>query len=93
MRYGSPPLVRATGGLATSVVDELGDPELANGFGFTEYSPEALAEAVERAMVVFESNPSRWAQLQRNGMERDSSWDPSAARYLDLYLEVLGRQG
>ena len=93
MRYGSPPLVRATGGLAASVIDDLADPESANGFVFVDYTPAALAEAVARAMAVFESNPSRWGELQRTGMEQDWGWDPSAGRYLDLYREVLRRQG
>ena len=93
MRYGSPPVVRATGGLAASVVDADADPAKANGFSFKDYSPASLTATVGRAMTMFQSDPSSWADLQRNGMERDSSWDPSAARYIDLYKEVLSRQG
>ena len=93
MRYGSPPVVRATGGLAGTVVDPMKDPDLANGFSFLDYHPDALAEALGRAMTMFRSDSPSWTALQRNGMKRDWGWDPSAGRYLDLYKEVLARRG
>jgi starch synthase len=91
MRYGAPPVVRLTGGLATTVIDADADPEEANGFGFEEYDPEALASTVERAMSVFRHQPGRWSELQQAGMTTDWGWDPSARRYLDVYQRVLGR--
>ena len=91
MRYGAPPVVRLTGGLASTVVDAAADPSSANGFGFEEYSSEALLDAVERAMAVFRDQPEVWADLQQVGMTTDWSWDPAARRYLDLYHDVLAR--
>ena len=91
MRYGAPPVVRFTGGLATTVIDADANPVLANGFGFEEYTPEALADTVERAMGTFRNDPARWAELQHVGMTTDWGWDPSARRYLDVYESVLGR--
>ncbi len=91
MRYGAPPVVRFTGGLAATVVDADADPATANGFGFYDYTSEALAAAVERAMHTYRHEPVRWAQLQQEGMRADWGWDPSARRYLDVYQSVLGR--
>ncbi|MDH3540241.1 MAG: glycogen synthase [Acidimicrobiia bacterium] len=91
MRYGAPPVVRFTGGLATTVIDADANPPLANGFGFEDYSPEALADTVERAMDTFRHDPARWAELQHVGMTTDWGWDPSARGYLDVYEQVIGR--
>ena len=91
MRYGAPPVVRFTGGLANTVVDAVSGPGSANGFGFDDYTPGALAEAVTRAMTVFRTQPQLWAALQRVGMTTDWGWDPAARRYLELYESVLGR--
>jgi starch synthase len=93
MRYGAPPVVRATGGLTTSVVDPKDDPAGANGFSFRDYDSDELARTVRNAMAVFRSEPVSWAELQRHGMERDWGWDPSAGQYLALYNEVLQRRG
>jgi len=91
MRYGAPPVVRFTGGLADTVIDAESSAESANGFGFDEYTSEALAAAVKRAMAVYRDNPERWAELQRVGMTTDWGWDPAAARYQWVYNRVLER--
>ena len=91
MRYGAPPVVRFTGGLANTVVDTISGPGSANGFGFDEYTPEALAATVRRAMEVFRTQPELWAALQRVGMTTDWGWDPAAHRYLEVYQSVLDR--
>ncbi|MFT3801100.1 MAG: glycogen synthase [Burkholderiaceae bacterium] len=87
LRYGSVPIVRKVGGLADTVSDErdaatTGRP--ANGFTFDDASPEALAEAVHRAIDAFAS-PARWAALQQAGMRADVSWEAPARAYLSLY--------
>lgn len=91
MRYGAPPVVRFTGGLATTVIDADANPVLGNGFGFDDYTPQALAETVERAMTTFRDDAARWTELQGVGMTTDWGWDPAARRYLDLYHDVLAR--
>jgi starch synthase len=92
MRYGTVPLVRATGGLADTVVDAT--PEAlaegrATGFRFLAYTPEALAEAVRRALDLYRDHPDQWLQLQRAGMRQDWSWNRSAAEYERLYLSLV----
>jgi starch synthase len=84
-RYGTLPIVRATGGLQDTVVDAdeaEGEPD---GFKFLHYTGEALLRAVERALAVFRNEPSRWRTMQQNGMRRDFSWDVSAREYVKVY--------
>jgi starch synthase len=94
LRYGTPPIVRATGGLADTVVDctaaNLADGS-ANGFVFAESTPEALWEAMLRAVIAWHQ-PRIWRQLQGNGMARDSGWAAPAQQYAELYrsLDALG---
>ena len=82
LRYGTVPIVRATGGLKDTVRDA-GEP---NGTGvvFTEYTSAALVGAVRRALELFK-NPTRWQGLQRAGMALDPSWDASAREYVKVY--------
>jgi starch synthase len=78
-RYGTPPIVRATGGLADTVDDGI------TGFAFEDASSAALAAATRRALAAYRE-PGRWRALQRAGMARDFSWSAAARRYADLYL-------
>jgi starch synthase len=86
-RYGTPPVVRRTGGLADSVVDcsaqTLRDGS-ATGFVFQEPSAESLMDAVHRAHAAWR-DPRTWRALQRNGMARDFGWREAALGYCDLY--------
>jgi starch synthase len=83
-RYGTVPIVRATGGLNDTVVDVDERPEAATGLKFHDYSPGALVWAVERALALFPNSP-RWKGIQRNGMKQDFSWDVSAREYVKVY--------
>jgi starch synthase len=91
MRYGTIPLVRATGGLADTVHDVSQNPEAGNGFVFTEYSAGALLDAVRRALALYRQQPIAWAQLVRRVMEADYSWSKSAASYVELYQRALAK--
>jgi starch synthase len=82
MRYGAVPVARRTGGLADTVIDA-GDPG-GTGLMFDELKPEALADALERALAVY-SDPPRWRDLQLRGMQTDFSWGRSARSYSELY--------
>src|SRR5262245_32478524 len=84
LRYGTVPVVRATGGLNDTVADV--DPETCrgNGFRFVEYTREALLAAIRRALAAFGNRPL-WRRVQKNGMRQDFSWDASAEQYVDVY--------
>lgn len=87
LRYGTPPVVRSTGGLADTVVDATPDniaAGTANGFAFCAADPPALYEALRRAIRAWHDQ-ALWQALQRAGMSQDFSWDRSAASYLSLF--------
>ncbi len=91
MLYGTPPVVRHTGGLADSVVDAtpstLADGT-ATGFVFTGANEAELLACVLRALILFQDRKT-WRKLQTTGMQRDFSWAQSAAQYLALYQSLL----
>ncbi|OGA64864.1 MAG: starch synthase [Betaproteobacteria bacterium RIFCSPLOWO2_12_FULL_67_28] len=89
-RYGTIPVVRATGGLADSVID-CTPTTLANGsasgFLFETASAPALLAAIERALAAYRE-PALWQRLQRQAMARDFGWDASARAYAALYARI-----
>jgi starch synthase len=89
LRYGTPPIVRATGGLADTVADA-GEPGQGTGFSFSQYTPGALVAAVRRALTAFRS-ADFWQQLQRRGMKQDHSWDASAREYVKVYRALTAQ--
>ena len=90
MRYGTVPVVRATGGLADTVTDYNDAAGTGTGFRFRPYTTASLLEVMERAKMVF-AKPSRWKALQVAGMQQDFSWDRSAREYVKLYESARGR--
>ena len=89
-RYGTPPVVRATGGLADTVVDcnpkSLADGS-ASGFVFQEASAQALLGALRRTAAAWHDK-AVWLSLQRNAMSRDFGWEASARRYAAIYAQL-----
>ncbi|MFH1605359.1 MAG: glycogen/starch synthase, partial [Pseudomonadota bacterium] len=85
-RYGTPPIVRATGGLADTVVD-CSAATFASGFVFHEASAAALLAAARRAERTWRDRVS-WHTLQRNGMAKDFGWDASARHYAAIYAQL-----
>jgi len=87
LRYGTVPIVRATGGLDDTVEDF--DPALMSGTGFKfgPYEPAALLAAIDRARGWY-GRPQQWRQLMANGMKADFSWRRSALEYADLYRSL-----
>ncbi len=83
LRYGTVPVVRATGGLNDTIDEEV-------GFKFAEYSGRALLDAVRDAGAAF-ADPVRWSGMIRAGMSRDYSWRTSAGAYSGLYRRLLAR--
>jgi starch synthase len=93
LRYGTPPVVRATGGLADTVVnatvENLADKR-ATGFSFNDYTPSALYETVKWALTLYRDRPADFQQIVQTGMAQDWSWNRSAAAYESLYRKLAG---
>ena len=83
LRYGTVPVVRATGGL-DDTIDE------GTGFKFREYAGQAMVGAVRSAVEAFATRQT-WEDMMRRGMKKDFSWMASAAEYSALYGKLLGR--
>lgn len=92
LKYGTIPVVRATGGLADTVVDatqvNLGKNR-ATGFAFGPATSASFADALQRAVHTFRQRPAVWRQLQQTGMNQDWSWHRSAIEYEQLYRQVV----
>jgi starch synthase len=86
LRYGTVPIVRGTGGLEDTVVDAQ-RPD-GTGIKFQHYTRDGLVWAVRRALDLYK-DPARWAELQRNGMRVDASWDVSAREYVKVYEALV----
>lgn len=82
LRYGTVPVVRATGGL-DDTIDE------STGFKFHDYHPGALLWALRQALDAYYDAP-RWDALRKAGMRKDYSWEASAAEYASLYRQLRG---
>jgi len=89
MRYGTPPVVRRSGGLADTVIDADEDPAEGTGFVFGPADPEALVEAVGRAFRAL-SDPDRFRHIQAQGMATDHSWKLPARQYERAYRRAMG---
>jgi starch synthase len=81
LRYGTVPVVRATGGLNDTIDED-------TGFKFTDYSGPALLEAVQAAVRAFR-DPEPWRERMRRGMRQDFSWKASATAYAALYRRLM----
>ena len=86
LRYGTIPIVRATGGLADTIVD-YGEPT-SNGFVFTEYTHKALSDAVKRAVETY-GKKSEWKKLVQTALTSDFSWESAAGHYVELYRDAV----
>jgi starch synthase len=91
LRYGTAPIVRATGGLRDTVVDATEETlrnGTATGFSFAAPSAKALHEALCRALALYE-HPRLWRRLLTTGMAQDFSWAASAHHYQAIYAEAI----
>jgi starch synthase len=88
LRYGSIPIVRATGGLDDSVIDFGQNPEQANGVKFYEYTSRALAKAIRKALAIYD-RPELLREFRRNAMKADFSWSKTVGEYLKVYGQTL----
>jgi starch synthase len=96
LKYGTVPVVRATGGLADTVTDTTPETlaaRTATGFRFVPYAADALQQAVHRALALYRDQPDHWLQVVQNGMRQDWSWDRSAKQYEQVYASLIEARG
>ncbi len=84
LRYGSIPVVRATGGLLDTIRNYTDYKENGNGFVFQDFSKVSFLDALTRAISLYE-NREKWARLVARAMKEDFSWRRSSEKYLELY--------
>jgi starch synthase len=90
MRYGTPPVVRATGGLVDTVRDFDPLAGTGTGFAFEPFDAAEMVAALRRALAL-RRQTELWRVVQRNGMARDSSWGPQVGLYDALYRDAIAR--
>jgi len=88
MRYGTVPVVRATGGLDDTVQNFDENSGSGNGFKFGAYAASAMLEKIREALY-FYNKPEAWLKIQHNGMVTDNSWSAAAKKYIQLYESML----
>jgi starch synthase len=88
LKYGTVPIVRATGGLDDTIVPFDHKSGEGNGFKFSAYEPNEFLEAIRKAVDLFGDHKA-WQRLMANGMKADFSWDRSAGRYMELYRSLI----
>jgi starch synthase len=84
LRYGTVPVVRATGGLDDTVAHVEETTGIGTGFKFQEYSTNAMLGALRQAIEWYD-DPAAWRAIQQAGMQQDHSWDASAREYVSVY--------
>jgi len=93
LRYGTVPVVTATGGLKDTV-DNLTAAKLATGkatgFVIASFSSKSLVNTLKKAVKMYRDEPASWEMLMIAGMKKDFSWPKQAKKYLDLYESMAG---
>ena len=87
LKYGTIPVVRATGGLDDTVAQYDARTGEGTGFKFALYKSAALVDAVQQAILLYKQ-PKKWQKLMRNAMACDFSWQASAKEYEKLYAAL-----
>ena len=91
LKYGTVPVVRATGGLDDTIEEWNAEEKSGTGFKFHGYDPRDLLGAIDRAIAAFK-NKDAWKALMRNGMEKDYSWTGPARQYAEVYEEAARKR-
>ena len=89
MRFGTVPVVNATGGLRDTVWPYDPDCEAGRGFTFQSYNADDFLAAIDRALALFYDAPDKWLRLARGDMAIDSSWKLPAQEYMELYKKAI----
>ena len=89
LRYGTIPIVCATGGLADTIKDFDPMSKEGNGFSFQKYSSKELIKTITRAIDFYKNDPKDWLKLVIKAMKEDFSWDRSAEKYIEIYHKAI----
>jgi starch synthase len=90
LRYGTPPIVHATGGLRNTVVDVTANPTAGTGFAFEDESPEDLVDACDRFLSMYRARGAPWERLLDRGMAVDFDWrSASTPAYVAAYRRAV----
>ena len=90
MRYGTPPLVRATGGLIDTVENYVEGRDRGTGFVFKDATAGALYDTIGWACATYYDRPAEFAEMQQRGMAKDFAWRISAEQYVNVYRWAIG---
>ena len=91
LKYGTVPIVRATGGLDDTIEDFSPLSNAGNGFKLRDYAASCLMEAIKRALLAYRER-ALWENLMLRGMSADFSWERSAGEYLKVYQETIAKK-
>jgi starch synthase len=91
IKYGTVPVVHATGGLDDTIEEWDAEQGTGTGFKFGRYDSGDLLAAIDRALAVFQDRET-WQRLMRNGMARDFGWERPAREYEEVYAEAVRRR-
>lgn len=89
MKYGTIPVVRATGGLNDTVSEVNDRTGEGTGFKFKNADSTDCLDAIQRAVGIYRQLPLIWKRIQGNGMAMDFSWKKASRNYLSLYQELM----
>ena len=92
LKYGTVPVVRATGGLDDTIQDWDPSTGQGTGFKFASLQPEDFLARIRDAMALYRTDQAAWRKLMLNGMGRDFSWSKPAQEYVALYEEIARRR-
>lgn len=91
LKYGTVPVVRATGGLADTIKEYDSTTGEGNGFVFEKYDSDEFLAAIKRAVELY-ANKETWEKIMKNGMQQDFSWKASAKKYMGLYEKAVDKK-
>jgi starch synthase len=91
LRYGTIPVVRATGGLDETIQEYNADTGQGNGFKFPGYTPVELLGTMQRCLALYQDQRA-WQALMRKNMALDFSWDTVAPKYAELYQRARDKR-
>lgn len=92
MKYGTVPVVHATGGLDDTVDEWDKALQTGSGFKFMNHTAEDFYEALQRALEVFRTDKESWTKIMRNGMAKSYTWAKPAEQYVEVYRDVAQRR-